>query len=140
MTDTPFFPVLIDAEAEAKAKAEQAAAETRRVHHLKSMRVCWPEWEGPKVEDSIHGRCSVGECIVFSETDGENRYLYTAPCRILEIGPGMEWVRAVVDYPPDAAPWVLHHNGIVVKMDITEVWPPTEELWALRRAEEEVTA
>ena len=130
--DVPMLPLFDALDAEEKARRHQGSIEA----HQRSMRACWPEWEGPRVEDSVHGRCSVGQCIVFSETDGENRYLYCAPCRILEIGPGMAWVRAVVDYPPDAAPWVLHHNGTVVKMDITEVWPPVAELSAMRKSEE----
>ena len=130
--EAPMLPLFDVLDAAEKARRYQERVEA----HRRSMRACWPEWEGPRVEESVHGRCSVGQCIVFSETHGENLYLYTAPCRILEVGPGMEWVRAVVDYPPDAASWVLHHNGTVVRMDITEVWPPTDELWALRRAEE----
>jgi len=134
--ETPMLPLFqeIEREDERKKHAERVTRATE------SMRCCWPDWEGPRVEESVHGRCSVGQCVVHSETHGETRYFYCAPCRILEVDAKLEWVRAVVDYPEGSAEWVMHHNGTILKMDITEVWPPTDDLWAIRHAQEEEDA
>jgi len=130
--DTLMLPLFQEMEQEEKQCDHQECIQ----RSIDSMRCCWPDWEGPRVEDSVHGRCSVGACIVHSETHGESRYFYMAPCRILEVDENLEWVRAVIDYPEGSAEWVMHHNGTIVKMDITEVWPPTNDLWALRDARE----
>jgi hypothetical protein len=116
---------------------DQAAAENLaqlREQNEKSMRCCWPEWEGPKVEDSIHGLCSVGQCCVFSETHNSTRYHYCAPCRIIEVTD--THVRAVINYPDSAPPHCVEMNGEILRLDRWQVWPPVDELLKLRHEEE----
>ena len=108
-----------------------AASQDRRVaEHIATMRMCWEEWQGPVVEDSIHGRVSVHTCIVHSLTHGQPRYHYMAPCRLVEIEPdGLHYI-AVVDYAPDSH--CAHLNGERLRLHITELWPPYREIIALR--------
>lgn len=109
-------------------------AENRREQHRQSMRNCWPDWEGPRVEDSVHGRCQVGECCVHSLTHGQTLYHYMAPCIIESISDDGNTIIAVIDYPADSH--CAADNGQRLRLDITEVWPPTAELWAMRHAED----
>lgn len=109
-------------------KEMDAAADAKRIErHIELMRICWPDWQGPIVSDDIHGRCEVGTCIVFSETDGGPRYHYCAPCKIIEISPDGTTIRASVDYP-DFSLLSQIYNNKVLRLHITEVWPPVAEL------------
>jgi hypothetical protein len=113
-------------------------ANKRKEHvarHIASMRCCWPEWEGPKVEDSVHGRCSINECGIH----------YMAECRIESVSEDGETITVVIDYKrnpydPDDSQGVnmcaRNDNGTRLTLDITEIWPPTRDLWELHYAED----
>jgi hypothetical protein len=113
---------------------QQNQSRLRIKQHLDSMRCCWPDWEGPRVEDSVHGRCSVHTCICHSITHNDTRYHYMAPCIIESISEDGNTIIAVVNYEPDSH--CADMNGERLRLDITEVWPPTDELWELRHAED----
>lgn len=118
----------------AELAATQAAANTeaRITRHLESLACCWPEWKGPRVEHSIHGRCSVGSTICRNLTFGDDRYHYMAPCRIESISPDGRTITAVVEYESGSfCEWM---NGQRLQLDITEVWAPVAHLTALRHA------
>lgn len=107
-------------------------------------RLCWPEWEGPRVEDSVHGRCEVNPCCCFSITHNTVTYHYQAPVKITEVRPDGS-VIGFIDYIPDPTDpdqtqgvnmCARNHNGEVVLLQPDEIWPPTDDLWALIDAEE----
>jgi hypothetical protein len=102
--------------------------------HIQSMRCCWPEWEGPRVEDSVHGLCSVHSCCVHSITHGETRYHYMAPCVIESISEDGETIIAVIQYDESAPEHCRDDNGEKLRLDITEVWAPTATLWTMYHA------
>lgn len=115
----------------------------RRIEqHLRSMRLAWPEWEGPRVEDSIHGRCEVHSCICRSLTHGDERYHYMAPVKITEVRPDGS-VIGFIDYIPDPSDpdqtqgvnmCARQYNGEVVLLEPEDIWAPVTDLWALRHA------
>ena len=117
---------------------DQASAAKRDVgriaDHITFMRCFWPDWQGPRVEDSVHGLCSVHNCIVFNLTHNENRYHYMAPCRIESVSEDGLTVTAVIDYGPDSV--CSHYNGERLRLDITEVWPPVARLIAMRHQQD----
>ncbi len=98
------------------------------------MSCCWSEWHGPRVEESVHGRCSVHTCIAYNLTHGENRYHYMAPCRIESISEDGNTIIAVVDYPTEGVTHAgiiacaRNYNGERLRLDITEVWAPVADL------------
>jgi hypothetical protein len=112
--------------------------------HIESMRLCWPEWEGPRVEDSVHGRCSVHPCCCFSITQNTVTYHSSAPVKITEIRPDGS-VIGFIDYIPDPDDpdqsqgvnmCARNYNGEVVLLQPDEIWPPVTDLWAMHYAEE----
>lgn len=106
----------------------------RRVNeHTRSMRICWPDWEGPRVEDSVHGRCQVNSGCCHSITHGGDRYHYMAPVKITEIRPDGSGI-GFIDYPADCH--CSDMNGEQVLLQPDEIWPPVQEMWAIRHAEE----
>lgn len=125
----PVFEKMVAAE-------ESTKANHRIERHIESMRCCWPEWHGPVVSNDIHGRCSVGIPCVFSEKYGEIRYHYCAPCKIIEVSEDGTTIRAAIDYrdyPEHVAALAAIHNNTVLRLHITEVWPPVAELIANRK-------
>jgi hypothetical protein len=106
------------------AATATTAADARITRHIESMRCCWPYWQGPRVEDSIHGRCSVHDTMAENLTTGRNQYHYMAPCRIESVSPdGMEII-GVIDYAPGSTcAWM---NGQRLRLPITNVWPVTD--------------
>jgi hypothetical protein len=113
--------------------AAARAAKARRIANVESMRCCWPEWHGPAVSDDIHGLCQVGEVCCYDETEGRVCYHYSEPARIIEMLDGGNTIRAqLIDSEdpvgnPDATPRI-------VRLDLSEIWPPVDELWKLRNA------
>lgn len=113
MTETDELPFIFD-ELDRTQHAERIA------YHLKSLRLCWPEWDGPKVG----GRCEVDSCVVHSITHNERRYHYMAPCVLLKED-GEYWT-ACVDY---ADGWCKDtYNGELLRLHITEIWAPVHIL------------
>jgi hypothetical protein len=95
-----------------------------RIEYVKDgWRVCWPEWEGPRVG----GWCEVSSCCAFSITRGKECYHYGAPCEILEISPDGETLIVEVQFPPEVV-HCSHYNGERLRLDITQVWAPTQLL------------
>ena len=140
-TDTDFFPAFI---AEEKAKEEVAASvaiSEGHADHWRSVRTCWPDWEGPIItadDTDPAGWCSVGQCVVHSITHCENRYHYCAPCRILEILEDGNTLIVEVRYPtgPDArVSWCAEaYNGERLRLTGSEIWVPVDMMWERRHA------
>ena len=99
-------------------------------HHIKTMRLCWPEWDGPK----IGAKCQVESVIAYNVTHGEARYHYMAPCEIVGEENG-EWI-ARIEYP-EGSPCAQLYNGEILRLPTTNVWPPVYALGAARKAFEE---
>lgn len=128
---------------------DRALARTR---HRESMACCWEEWEGNN-GIKIGTRIEVGSCVVPLETpqpitgfvgdDGESgtlsqMYAYCAPCYIAEVISPEEFI-AVIDYPErirDTVPYCYEHNGIRLRLDILDIWPPCGILADARRKAE----
>ncbi len=125
MTDLLPFIKQMDTEAAQQRQADQLQA------HVESMRCCWPEWEGPRVEDSVHGHCQVHSLTAHSLKYGDRRYHYMAHCRIESISKDGQTIIAIVGYPEDR-PDLAHLNGDRLQLDLSEVWPPVHLLRALR--------
>lgn len=100
--------------------------------HIKSMRCCWPEWEGPEVG----GYCSVGECCPYHPDTNESQgYHYTERCKILEQRDEYTWI-VKIDHSNetlDKAPWMERDNGKILVLDLLSIWAPTDDLWKERR-------
>lgn len=95
-------------------------------HHIKMMRSCWPEWDGPKVG----GRCEVHDVLAWSVTHGRNLYHYMAPCELMAEKAG-EWI-ARIDYPETS--WCAKkYNGEILRLPITNIWPPVQLLISARK-------
>ncbi len=95
-------------------------------HHKNSMRLCWPEWDGPKAG----GRCEVHDILAWSVTHGRALFRYMAPCEILGQEDG-EWL-ARIDYP-EGTPCAALYNGEILRLPITNIWPPVQQLIAARK-------
>lgn len=109
MTDTDELPFIFD-------ELDRTYLAERIEYHLQSMRVCWPEWDGPKVG----GRCEVHSGVVHSLTHNETRYHYMAPC-VLLANDGEYWT-ARVDYDHG---WCKEaYNGELLRLHITDIWAP----------------
>lgn len=124
---TGFFPAFL---AEEEAARNDAAAKVEAAHqqdHWRSLRLCWPDWEGPIVttdpEDPA-GYCSVNHC-------GPH---YMAPCRILAVHDGGNRLDVEVAYPRDAPAWCIADNGTKLTLTGDEIWAPTRLLWARHHA------
>lgn len=85
------------------------------------MQNCWPDWDGPKAG----GRCEVHKTMARNITQGASRYHYMAPCEILmEVDD--EWI-CRIDYPPNT-PCADLYNGQLLRLPITNIWPPVHIL------------
>jgi hypothetical protein len=99
--------------------------------HMKIMRCCWPEWDGPKVGYY----CSVGECCATHE-DGTEAYHYMERVKLLSQRDDGLWL-GVIEHSERTiarAPWVAESNGTRLLLDILDIWPPTDDLWDSRKA------
>lgn len=95
-------------------------------HHIKMMRSCWPEWDGPKVGC----RCQVAGCFAWSITHNSLQYRSAAPCKLIAEESG-EWI-ACIDYPETS--WCAKkYNGEILRLPITNIWPPVQQLIATRK-------
>lgn len=134
--EQPLLPWFVADEAKQQQNKFASEGSKQFKEHLRTMRMCWPEWNGPRLSDGIDGRISVHNSCVQSETHGETRYHYMAPCKIIEIGPRFSWLRVAVDYDDDAPEHCRDDNGEILHLDFDEIWPPTEELWTIRNRNE----
>lgn len=108
-----------------------------RQDNLESMRCCWPEWEGPRVEDSIHGMCQVGPCCAFNMSKGRVTYLYCVPLKILDVSGDGNTILGAIAYPEtERYKGFTEENGELVLLDLWEVWPPVNLLVEQRHEEE----
>lgn len=110
--------------------------EDARQRNRESMRCCWPDWEGPRVEDSIHGRCQVGQTCAYNLARGCTTYLYCVPLRIISVTADGNTIVGAIDYDETVHPGLADQNGELVLLDIWEVWPPVDLLWQLRHEQE----
>jgi len=120
---TDFFPLFIEEDRKAAVQEEEQSRQKWIDQHLQSLRTCWPEWEGPRVG----GWCSVNSTCAFSVTHGELRYHYCAPCRLLFQIDQWTWL-AVIVYTGDTH--CRCYTGELLRLDITDIWAPTDKLWA----------
>jgi hypothetical protein len=120
---TPMFDCFVEMEKTNEEKAARLARLKTIEDHYNSLKLCWKEWNGPKVSDTIDGYCSVNTPIVYSITDKCNRYHYMAPCKILTISPDGETLEVEIKYCPSST--CAHYNGTILRLDITDVWAPT---------------
>jgi len=123
MLTTPIFDFFTEEFKDADAIKEQEELTDEIKRHWESLRLCWSEWKGPKVDsDSIDGYCQVHHITAYSITHGENRYHYMAPCRIDKISEDMMWYEVTVDYREDCH--CANYNRERLKLHITDVWAP----------------
>jgi hypothetical protein len=127
MLTTPVFEFFAQEElARQKVEKENDLADEIK-RHWESLRLCWSEWNGPKVDPtSIDGYCSVDTTVVYSITHGENRYHYMAPCRIISASEDLLWFEVEVEYKKDCH--CAHYNGERLKLHITDVWAPVYKI------------
>lgn len=124
MSDTPMFDLFIQADTISQKAKEQSDLEQRIEEHRKSLKICWPEWNGPVIDsNSIDGYCSVNTCIVYSITHQENRYHYMAPCKIVSISNDGLNIKCEVEYPKGSS--CEHYNGERLQLHFLEIWAPT---------------
>jgi hypothetical protein len=114
----------VAAERAQERKRQWAEIERR---HMESMRLCWPEWDGPKVG----ARCQVHQPVVFNITHGQKMYHAGASC-VLEAQDGDYWI-ARVEYLEGSRCAKLY-NGQRLRLGIYDIWPPVYELIEARRA------
>lgn len=116
----------------------------RAARQRESIRLYWPEWEGPKVEDSVHGRCQVDSGTVLHLDTGEKYCHYCAPVKITEVRPDGS-VIGYIDYirdpdDPDQTQGTNmcanNYNGIRLHIEPDNIWPPVHDLWEIHYAEE----
>lgn len=87
--------------------------------HIESMRLCFPEWHGPKVAAGSDGLCEIqGYC-----TGG--RFLGAKVCITRVDG---YLIEGVIAYEPCDPEHCLSNNGIPLRLHITDIWPP---VWIL---------
>jgi hypothetical protein len=123
--DLPGITEHVEAERADEHKRRWAEIERR---HVQSMRLCWPEWDGPKVG----ARCQVNQPVVFNITHGAKRYHAGASC-VLEAQDGEHWI-ARVDYA-EGSKCAKLYNGERLRLGIYDIWPPVYELIEARRAQ-----
>lgn len=122
--ETPFFDALLLQEKEEQAKAEITNRKKQIAEHRRMMKLCWPNWNGPKIDsESADGYISVGTCIVYSITHGQKNYHAGAPCRVIGIEDDGETIIAEIEYKAGCI--CQHYNGELLRLDILEIWPPT---------------
>lgn len=123
MLITPVFDFFAEEEKTLAATKKKDDLSNEIKKHWEIMRLCWDEWNGPKVDpDSIDGYCQVHHITAYSITHGENRYHYMAPCRIDSVSEDMMELEVTVDYEEGST--CEHCNGERLKLHILEVWPP----------------
>lgn len=111
------------------AAIEQEERTRRRIaDHMRSLRISWPEWNGPEVGMDA----SVNECIVFSLTKGREGYYYMAPIRL--VGRDGDAFIAEINYGKEAPRHCREQNDERLRLEIWQVWAPWSELLR-RRAE-----
>jgi hypothetical protein len=132
-TEQELFPWFAEAHGITEEQSEASEFRQRFRENLRMMRMCWPDWKGPKVCDGIDGRISVRNPIVHNETTGGGGFHYMEPCKIIEIGPRFRWIRAMVDFPEHAQDHCRSKNGQVLKLDFDEIWPPVDDINAQYR-------
>ena len=89
---------------------------------------CWPEWEGP----ILNGDCQVEAFAVWSVTHRRNAVYYCALVRILEISNDGLLFDVEINYAEDSiCRWM---NGERLRLDLTDIWPPVDRLYAARLA------
>lgn len=121
-------PGLFDQWEQDQEERERAEAKRRRTeNHIRSRRICWPEWDGPEVG----GLCSVAGCIAQKE-DGSPLYCYTETCRLLELRPDGSWLAVIEMGEVWGKPWPW--DGTRLILEETDIWAPTRQLWAARDA------
>lgn len=124
---TPIFDFFIEEEKALAATKEKDDLENEIKRHWESLRMCWSEWKGPKVDPtSIDGYCQVNHITVYSITHGENRYHYMAPCRIISASDDLTWFEVEVEYDKDCH--CAHYNGERLKLHITDIWAPVYKI------------
>lgn len=113
------------------------AADNRFAYNAKSIRCCWPDWEGPKVtaadDPDPAGFASCGSGTVFSITNNCDTWHYCAPFKIEKIYPNGT-VEGVISYEGDTH--CTAYNGERIRVPLDCLWPPTGKLWEKRYAEE----
>lgn len=92
-------------------------------------RLCWPEWEGPRVGGfgEFHYR---GD---FLEEDGSRArgWWYCLQFRFLEHRPDGMWLVVIENFDRDGKPW--HENGRRLVIDSWAIWAPVKLLSKARR-------
>lgn len=116
---------------EAKALAE------RREYNVESFRICFPEWEGPILSDGPDGYCTCGDTTCFDEEEGEDRYHYCAPAKIIDILENGYRFRCALAYDESAPEHCREENGRIIILDLSQIWPPVDILMRLRKEAEE---
>lgn len=119
-------------------EAEEQAARKRRRRNLEHLRTCWPDWEPPTEPQHLTGvrqYCSVGTTCAKREDTGEQEYQYGTPCRILEIKDDARTYRVAIDYAEDEPEHCTDENGVILLLDVSEIWAPVDRMWMIRNAE-----
>jgi hypothetical protein len=114
----------VAAERAEERKRQWADIERR---HMESIRLCWPEWDGPKVG----ARCQVHQPVAFNITHGQKMYHAGAPC-VLEAQDGDYWI-ARIEYA-EGSQCAKLYNGQRLRLGIYDIWPPVYELREAREA------
>lgn len=119
---------LLRAWEDAQAQAAQDERRAQRIAgHHRAWTACWPEWDGPEVG----GLCEVSQCVATKE-DGAMTYAYMQQCRLLNLREDGTWLAVIEMDDIDGKPW--SKNGVRLILEDTDIWPPTRQIWALRRA------
>ena len=123
-----FFPELL-AEEQARREADyDLQRHIAIINHVRAMRACWPEWHGPRVQAGANGRCQVHGNRVWNETLSQWADHHGAWCRIIWVSDSHEEINVIIDYGPHEAVQALPDEGQVLRLHITQVWPP---IWRL---------
>jgi hypothetical protein len=109
-----------------EAELDQAAELEHVRRHREAWRYCWPEWGGPRVGELVE----VAECIAKQE-DGTPLYAYMESCRLLEERPDGSWLAVIEMGEVHGEPWLK--DGTRLLLAVTDIWPPTRQLWEARR-------
>jgi hypothetical protein len=126
---TAELPGISDHLAVEKAAAQDRWRDKLDDDNLRSMRTCWPEWDGPKVGMTAQ----VKSPVVYSITEGEMRY-HAGALVVLEAHDGLYWT-ARVEYG-DHCPIAPIYNGHRLRLRMMDIWPPVYELREQRFGED----
>lgn len=97
---------------------------------MRDGRMCWPEWDGPKVG----GHCQVHYITAMHLDDGQEYYHTGERVLLLEHRADGCWI-GKIDHDEETlekAPWMADGNGTMLVLPITNIWPPTNDLWRAR--------